>query len=118
MFNPNLMQDRYSKIQVEKTNKVLNNKPIYRAYIEYNHSSPGNFTFTHNLGIDVLVNYSISLSVANQTISSHGYRPNPYISGSNNCMVSQITENTMVSSAAGWSNNKIYAWLEYTSTSD
>jgi hypothetical protein len=109
--------DIYSKLQETLTNKVCGGKPVYRAYVEYSHASAGNFTYNHNLGIDTLVSATIMLSVANQTIASHGYRPNPYISGSNNFMVSQVTENTMISQATGWNNNKVYAWLEYTKTS-
>ena len=107
----------YSTIQEVDTGKKLGGKTIYRSYIEYPHSATGNYTYNHNLGIDTLVSATVMLSVANQTIASHGYRPNPYISGSNSFMVGQITENTMVSQATGWSNNHVYAWLEYTKTS-
>lgn len=109
--------EKYSSTQETLTSKTLDGKPVYRSYIEYSHASTGNFTYSHNLGIDTLVSATIMLSVANQTIASHGYRPNPYISGTNNFMVSQITENTMISQATGWNNNKVYAWLEYTKVS-
>lgn len=107
----------YSTTQEIDTGKTLDGKKIYRSYISFTHSSTENYTYNHNLGIETLVSANIFLSVANQTIASHGYRPNPYIVGSNSFMVSQITENTMVSQATGWSNNKVYAWLEYTKTS-
>lgn len=107
----------YSTTQEIDTGKTLDGKKIYRSYISFTHSATGNYTYNHNLGIETLVSANIFLSVANQTIASHGYRPNPYISGSNVFMVSQITENTMISQATGWSNNTVYAWLEYTKTS-
>lgn len=107
----------YSTTQEIDTGKTLGGKKIYRSYITYPHSSTGNLTYNHNLGIETLVSSNVFLSVAGQTISSHGYRPNPYIAGSNSFMVSQITENTMISQATGWSNNTVYAWLEYTKTS-
>lgn len=107
----------YSTTQEIDTGKTLDGKKIYRSYISFTHSSTGNYTYNHNLGIETLVSANIFLSVAGQTISSHGYRPNPYISGSNAFMVSQVTQNTIVSQATGWSNNTVYAWLEYTKTS-
>lgn len=110
--------EEYSTTEEIKTNKMVGNKPVYRSYVTYTHSSTGNYTYNHNLNIDTLVGADIFLSVAGQTISSHGYRPNPYIAGSNSFMVSQIVENAMVSSSTGWSNNTVYAWLEYTKTTD
>lgn len=107
----------YSTTQEIDTGKTLDGKKIYRSYISFTHSATGNYTYNHNLGIETLVSANIFLSVAGQTISSHGYRPNPYIAGSNVFMVSQVTQNTMVSQATGWSNNTVYAWLEYTKTS-
>lgn len=107
----------YSTTQEIDTGKTLGGKKIYRSYITFPHSSTGNYTYSHNLGIETLVSANVFLSVANQTIASHGYRPNPYISGTNSFMVSQITKNTMISQATGWSNNTVYAWLEYTKTS-
>lgn len=107
----------YSTTQEIDTGKTLDGKKIYRSYISFTHSATGNYTYNHNLGIETLVSANIFLSVAGQTISSHGYRPNPYIAGSNSFMVSQVTQNTMVSQATGWSNNTVYAWLEYTKTS-
>jgi hypothetical protein len=107
----------YSTSEV-KTNKTLNGKPIYRSYVTYTHSATGNYTYNHNLNIETLVSANIFLSVAGQTISSHGYRPNPYISGNNSFHVGQITQNSIVSTATGWSNNTVYAWLEYTKTTD
>jgi hypothetical protein len=110
--------EEYSTTEEIKTNKTLNGKPIYRSYVTYTHSATGNYTYNHNLGIETLVSANVFLSVAGQTISSHGYRPNPYISGNNSFYVGQITQNSIVSTATGWSNNTVYAWLEYTKTTD
>lgn len=116
----NAIKDVYSTIQVEKTNKVLNNKPVYRSYISYEHSSVGTYNFNHNLGIETIVSINGSCTIAGQTIASHGFRQLPMVNVSSGNMfgIDTIRENTITTTAVGWNNNHIYLWLEYTKTTD
>lgn len=108
----------YSTTQEIDTGKTLDGKKIYRSYISFTHSSTGNYTYNHNLGIDSVVSCNAFCTVAGQSISSNGYRPMPYIvSNENYFRIDSIKENTIETTAGAWSNNKVYAWLEYTKVS-
>lgn len=107
----------YSTTQEIDTGKTLDGKKIYRSYLEIQHSSPGSLDTNHNLNIDKIVDAKILVTVARQTIEGNGYRPNPYISGSNSFMVTAITSAKVNTYAVGWSGNAAYIWLEYTKTS-
>lgn len=109
----------YSTSEV-KTNKIwIDNKPIYRAYINFAHTSTGTYTYTHNLGIDEIVSVDAYCSVSGQSISNNGYRIMPVVNVSNSYMftIDTIKENTITTNAVGWQNNHAYIWLEYTKTS-
>lgn len=108
----------YSTTQEIDTGKTLDGKPVYRSYLEIQHSSPGSVDTNHNLSIDKIVDVKILVTVARQTIEGNGYRPNPYISGSNSFMVTAITSTKVNTNAVGWSGNAAYIWLEYTKTTD
>lgn len=112
--------EEYSTTQEIQTNKMLGNKPIYRAYIEFAHSNVGTYTYTHNLGIETIVSIDAFCSVSGQTIESNGFRQMPQINTSINYMfgIDTIKPNTITTNAIGWANNHAYIWLEYTKTTD
>ena len=109
----------YSTSEINTGKIWIDGKPIYRKYITFSQANSGNYTYTHNLGIDSVVSCDAFCSVASQTISSHGYRPAPYIvSATNFCIIGQITENTIITQVGQWTGNTFYITLEYTKTSD
>ena len=109
----------YSTSEINTGKIWIDGKPIYRKYITFSQANSGNYTYTHNLGIDSVVSCDAFCSVASQTISSHGYRPAPYIvSNTNFCVISQITENTIITQVGQWTDNTFYITLEYTKVSD
>lgn len=105
----------YSTSEINTGKVWIDGKPIYRKYITFSQANSGNYTYTHNLGIDSVVSCDAFCSVASQTISSHGYRPAPYIVNNTNfCIISQITENTIITQVGQWTDNTFYITLEYT----
>jgi len=105
----------YSTSEINTGKIWIDGKPIYRKYITFSQANSGNYTYTHNLGIDSVVSCNAFCSVASQTIATHGYRPAPYIvSNTNFCIIGQITENTIITQVGQWTGNTFYITLEYT----
>lgn len=93
----------------------VDNKPIYRKYLTYQHTAIGSYTYTHNLDIDTLITCKAFCSVNGQTISSHGFRPMPYIVDNTQYFrIDGVLTNTITTAAGTWINNTIYIILEYT----
>ena len=114
----NKIENEYSTTQKTLTNKKLDGKPVYRAYLDFAHSSTGTYTYTHNLGIDKIVSIQGFCTVASQTIASHGYRVMPMANYIGNAFsINAITKNTISTNAVGWSDNHAYIWIEYTEVS-
>lgn len=109
----------YSTSEINTGKVWIDGKPIYRKYITFSQENSGNYTYTHNLGIDSVVSCDAFCSVASQTISSHGYRPAPYIVNNTNfCIIGQITKNTIITQVGQWTDNTFYITLEYTKVSN
>lgn len=109
----------YSTSEINTGKIWIDGKPIYRKYITFSQANSGNYTYTHNLGIDSVVSCDAFCTVAGQSISANGYRPMPYmVSNENYFRIGSIKENTIETTAGAWSNNVVYIILEYTKTSD
>lgn len=116
-INELIDKEEYSTTQEILTNKTSDGKRVYRAYIEFAHSSANsNYTYTHNLNIDRILIVNGFCTINGQTISSDGYRQLPVFNISNGNMfaIDKIKTNTITTSSVGWANNHAYIWLEYT----
>ena len=112
--------DKYSSSEI-LTNKIwIDGKPIYRKYLNFSQSSTGDYTYTHNLNIDTVVNISALARISGQTISGYGYRPIPFHNFTINyhIFINSVKANTITTTSVGWTDNEYFIVLEYTKASE
>lgn len=97
------------------TNKVwIDNKPIYRKYMEITVANTGTQTISHNIGLESVTSFIGFCTINGQTVASHGWRVMPEIVGANEFSINAITTNDISFIVSGWTNNKAFIVLEYT----